>query len=172
VIATTKSAVRDRIDGAISQHYREIVALGYRMVGAIHADDIAQETFLKAARAMWQLDNDANVRAWLYKIALNCCRDHLRRNCVHNSLTESSSSSPNGTEESAMQREFLGRINRFLLALPRRQREAFTLRRMHGLDYVEIAEAMESSEDAARANVYQAFKKLRGEFAEEIGDLR
>jgi DNA-directed RNA polymerase specialized sigma24 family protein len=55
-----------------------------------------------------------------------------------------------------------------MATLPRKQREAFVLRRLQGLEYEEIAAVMDSSEDAARANVYQAFKKLKARFAGRV----
>lgn len=154
---------------AIDRHYGEVLALAYRTVGSAHAEDIAQEAFIKVARNLWRLDENANLRAWVYKVALNCCRDHLRKNCQHLELLDTQPDTrQTGPEAEALRREFLGDVNRFLVALPRRQREAFILRRLQGLNYEEIAHVMDCNAETARANVYQAFKKLRGRFSAEM----
>ncbi|MEX2237377.1 MAG: RNA polymerase sigma factor [Dehalococcoidia bacterium] len=161
-------STRGRIDEAIDRHYGEILALARRTVGPTHADDIAQEAFIRAARSLWRLDSGANVRAWIYKIALNCCRDHFRRNKRETELSDGLASRTNGPEVTAEQQELLREVRVFLLELPRRQREAFLLRRLQGLEYTEIAAVMDCSQDTARANVYQAFKKLRAHFSGHV----
>lgn len=164
-IAAQDLTVRARIDGAIDLHYGEILALARRTVGGNDAEDVAQETFIKAAQGMWRLDGDANVRAWIYKIALNCCRDYFRRKRHQAALHDGLATKEAGPDRQAEQQELLRQVDGFMATLPPRQREAFVLRRLQGLEYDEIAEAMDSSEDAARANVYQAFKKLKRRFA-------
>jgi RNA polymerase sigma-70 factor (ECF subfamily) len=56
-------------------------------------------------------------------------------------------------------------IRRSIASLPAKQQMAVVLRHVQGLDYAEIAEALECSEDSARANVYQAIRRLRRELA-------
>lgn len=159
---------RARIDEAIDLYYGEILALTRRTVGYGDAEDIAQEAFIKVAQGMWRLDDNANVRAWVYKIALNCCRDFFRRRRQQTPLHDGLASGIVGPEQEAQQQELLQLVDGFMATLPRKQREAFVLRRLQGLEYDEIAAVMDSSEDAARANVYQAFKKLKGQFAGRV----
>jgi RNA polymerase sigma-70 factor (ECF subfamily) len=159
---------RERINTAIDQHYGEILALARRTVGPGDAEDVTQDAFIKVAQGMWRLDDDANVRAWIYKIALNCCRDFFRRRRLQSALHDGLASGNVGPEQEAQQQELLQLVDGFMATLPRKQREAFVLRRLQGLEYEEIAAVMDSSEDAARANVYQAFKKLKARFAGRV----
>jgi DNA-directed RNA polymerase specialized sigma24 family protein len=57
--------------------------------------------------------------------------------------------------------EASGRIDAIVAALPMKQRLAFTMRKMHDLDYEAIGKSLECSEDSARAHVFQALKKIR-----------
>jgi RNA polymerase sigma-70 factor, ECF subfamily len=163
--AVQEPTTRSRIDQTIDRHYGEILALARRTVGYGDAEDIAQEAFIRVAQGMWRLDGSANVRAWVYKIALNCCRDHFRRRRQQSALHDGVPSGALGPDRQAQQKELLDQVDRFLSTLPGKQREAFMLRRLQGLEYEEIAVVMDCSEDAARANVYQAFKKLKARFA-------
>ena len=161
-----------RVDDAIDRHYREIVTLAIRTVGPASAEDVAQETFIKVARNIWRLDDSANVRAWVYKIAVNTCRDHLRKRRGELELLDGHRSLERPVDQQVEQKELLKDVNDFLLELPQRQREAFVLKRLQGLDYIEIAETMNCSQDAARANVYQAFKKLRLHFSGRLEEYK
>ena len=163
-----EATTRSRINEAIDRHYGEILALARRTVGHSDAEDIAQEAFIKVAQGIWRLDDGANVRAWVYKIALNCCRDFFRRQRQQSELHDGLASGAVGPDQEAQQAELLQLIDGFMATLPRKQREAFVLRRLQGLEYEEIAVAMDCSEDAARANVYQAFKKLKTRFAGRV----
>jgi RNA polymerase sigma-70 factor (ECF subfamily) len=64
------------------------------------------------------------------------------------------------------ERTQLAAVKRAVMTLPQRQQAALMMRKYQELDYSEIAAALDCSEDAARANVYQALKKLREQFAE------
>ncbi|HLD94885.1 MAG TPA: sigma-70 family RNA polymerase sigma factor, partial [Anaerolineales bacterium] len=65
-----------------------------------------------------------------------------------------------------LERTQLAAVKQAVMALPDRQRAALMMRKYQELEYAEIAEALDCSEDSARANVYQALKKLREQFAE------
>ncbi len=64
----------------VTQHHREIYLYIWRLTrGADEAQDLFQETFLRAYRAYARLSADADTRAWLFKIATNLCRNYFRR---------------------------------------------------------------------------------------------
>lgn len=74
---TTRSSeaeARDRFESETRRYRRELLAHCYRMVGSAHdAEDLVQETYLRAFRAYASFEGNASVRSWLYKIATNVC---------------------------------------------------------------------------------------------------
>jgi len=148
----------------VERHRAEILTYLARMLGNEHdAQDACQETFLRAHRALGRLAADSNVRAWLYRIATNCARNAVRgrtrRTARLADVDLDALPAAGGT--SAEEREHLRLVARAVRTLPTRQRAALLLRRFHGLGYAEIAASLGSNEAAARANVYQAVRKLR-----------
>ncbi len=130
------------------------------------ADDLIQETFLRAYRAHRTLPPDANARAWLFTIAANVVKNHVRSECrrqrAQSSLGDlTRDRDPFGPEPEALANEARAAIEAAVAALPVKQRLAFTLRKVHDLDYDAIAMSLDCSADSARANVFQALKKLR-----------
>jgi len=130
------------------------------------AQDLTQETFLRAFNAFDHLRPGSNHRAWLYKIATNCARSAWRKagrvptapEAAIERFPEHSASAP---EQHVVDRGRDMILRQALAELPVKQQAAVTLRHLQGLDYPAIAAALECSEDSARANVYQGIKKLR-----------
>ncbi|HEX3175903.1 MAG TPA: RNA polymerase sigma factor [Methylomirabilota bacterium] len=154
-------------DEVVAAHHPEIYRYLRRLTWrASGADDLVQETFLRAYRAWPTLSADANVRAWLFAIATNLARNHFRsearRRRAYVAAGEGSAGSePAGPEEEHVLRETRELLDRVVAALPLKQRLAFTLRKVHDLEYDAIAESLECSPDSARAHVFQALKKIR-----------
>jgi RNA polymerase sigma-70 factor (ECF subfamily) len=138
------------------------------------AEDCLQETFLRAFRAYPRLraGAHANPAAWLYRIATNTARTHQRRRARADSRTAAldpalaAAGDGSSPARLAEQRLALAALARAVDALPHQQRAALILRKYQALSYGEIAETLECSEAAARANVYQAVKRLRRELGE------
>jgi RNA polymerase sigma-70 factor (ECF subfamily) len=149
----------------LDRHQREIMAYIVRSLGDHElAQDVFQETFLRAFRAYGRLPVEANRRAWLYRIASNACHDaHRQRARSPLPLDESvaASDSPDSND-----RELAGAVAAFVRSLPARQRQSLVLRKFQGMDYDEIAAVLGCSPEAARANVYQGLRKVRAHFAE------
>ena len=151
------------LDGHRTVVYRFLVAA----VGPNDADDCFQETFIAALRAYPKLENGDNLRAWVLAIAtrkvIDAARARNRRPEPTADITEMlEASMPVRPEErdpasSEIEEPLWGEI----LALPPRQRVALVHRILLDRPYAELAAAMGCSLDAARANVYQALKKLR-----------
>ena len=147
-------------------HHPEIRRYLRRMTGSGVAEDLSQETFLRAYRAYGALPEDANVRAWLFAIATNLFRNHVRSEkrrstfqaVVLATRNEAGESGPDG--ESAY-RETRTLIEEVVARLPIKQRTAFVLRKIHELDYETIARTLDCSADSARAHVFQALRKIR-----------
>lgn len=150
---------------ALAVRYQgEIARFIRRSVPAADADDLCQETFLRAHRAYAALIErpEAQPRPWLYRIAANVCIDHLRRKSrrIVAPLVDGPRGGP-GPDDIAIAREELARVRAAIEGLPARQRQALVLRRVYGLSYAATARMMGGSEEAARANVYQAIKRLK-----------
>ncbi|MGH7796839.1 MAG: RNA polymerase sigma factor [Candidatus Binatia bacterium] len=154
----------------VQQHERGIMRYLLRVSGNRQdAADLFQETWLRAYRAYPRLKPESDVRPWLYAIAVNLSRNRARDGArrarvlvaddqenpaadrigkVHRSLDE------NDGYAAVHMRELMA-------ALPAKQREALHLRYFAGLDYAEIAAAVDCSQQSARANVSQAIRKLK-----------
>ncbi|MCI0546090.1 MAG: RNA polymerase sigma factor [Candidatus Rokubacteria bacterium] len=154
-------------EAIVEAHHAEIHRYLRRVVSrAVEADDLSQETFLRAFRAHRSLPADANVRAWLFTIATNLCRNHFRSEKRRRLAMQAASEEPRGPdggwpEGEAMFNEARGRVEKILGGLPFKQRLAFTMRKLHDLDYDAIAASLDCSAESARAHVFQALRKIR-----------
>ncbi len=135
------------------------------------AEDCLQETFLRAFRGYSRLASDSNYRAWLYKIATNVARTHFsrrKRATMHKAKIDPSRLQGGISPlEELDRREMLRAVLEAVEGLPYKQRAAFMMRKYQGLSYRTIATVLGGTEAAARANVYQALKKLRTQFMTE-----
>jgi RNA polymerase sigma factor (sigma-70 family) len=151
-------------DEAMHRHEREIMRFVLRATGnRDDALDLFQETWLRAYRAYKQLDSAEGLRPWLFRIASNLClnrkRDRSRyaRVIADTDLREEHAGSTPALQESALH------LKSMLKRLPSKQQQALVMRKLGGLEYSEIAAALGCSEEAARAGVYLAMKKLKAE---------
>jgi RNA polymerase sigma-70 factor, ECF subfamily len=160
-------------DELLDRHQSEI----YRFVTQLtrnraDADDLYQETLMKAYRAFGRLDGAANHRAWLYKIATNTFLSDRRKKSREDPLMDGAEDFlPAATVDSVSQldaRDLLAEVENFIERLPTKQRIALVLRKYHELGYDEIAANLNSSEAAARANVHEALRKLRECFGDRL----
>jgi RNA polymerase sigma-70 factor (ECF subfamily) len=173
----TEPAVR--FETLIERHHDEIHAYLWRLLrnaggaGAdAEAEDLAQDVFLRAYRAFGRLRAGSNHRAWLYKIATNCAYTALkqgrRRASQHVPLDDDAhAAAAPSLDQRLAESEALEQVDRAVAALPPKQRMAVVLRYVQELDYETVAQALDCSVDSARANVYQALRRLRQELAEE-----
>lgn len=100
------------------------------------AEDVVQEAFLRALKAIGQCHGDA--RAWLFAIVRNCHHDWVRANVRHHAVLDSADMP--ASEEDLRQREDVGQLRRMIENLPEPFREALVLRELEELSYREIAE--------------------------------
>jgi RNA polymerase sigma-70 factor (ECF subfamily) len=144
----------------LERHERELFAYALRISGQrADAEDLYQDTFLAAFRA-WPPPRRGNERAWLYKIATNRAIDRERRTKrVVASVDDLALAAPERDDVTLA--DLAGAIE----TLPTGQRAAFVLRKVQGLPYVEIAIALECTEEAARARVSEALKKVKAAVA-------
>jgi RNA polymerase sigma-70 factor (ECF subfamily) len=157
----------EAFEAVVSAHHGEIYRYLQRVIGrAGDADDLSQETFLRAFRAYRALPGDANVRAWLFSIATNLARNHFRSETrrrraydeVRVSVRQVADPAP---EAMLVSRETGALVEGIIRRLPLKQRLAFTQRKIHGLDYEAIGRSLGCSPETARAHVFQALRKIR-----------
>jgi RNA polymerase sigma factor (sigma-70 family) len=158
---------REPFEAVMTAHHAEIYRYLRRVTfRSSDAEDLSQETFLRAFRAYRALPPDANVRAWLFAIATNLFRNSLRaakrRRAAHDTVKGTGRDDDgDGPESVALFNEVRVTVETVIDGLPPKQRAAFVLRKVHELPYEEIAKSLGCSSDSARAHVFQAFRKIR-----------
>jgi RNA polymerase sigma-70 factor (ECF subfamily) len=161
-------------DDTLSRHGAEIYRYALHLTrNRPDADDLYQETALKAFRAWDRLPCDANHRAWLYRIATNTFLSDKRKTSRLRSLDAdagvdlipAASRDDDGRLDAG---DLLRDVEAFIASLPPKQRAALVQRKYQEMDYSEIAAALGCSEDAARRSVHEALRKLRDRFGDKI----
>ncbi len=153
------------------EHYQtSIYNVALRMVGdSAVAEDITQETFVSAFKALHTF-SAGNFRAWLFRIATNACRDHLRsaqvrRNVSLDGLVESPTfnvaSEGESPEEYVVRRELSGFIQQSLLTLPEDQRMVLVLVDIQAFSYDEAAQALKTPVGTVKSRLSRAREAMR-----------
>lgn len=160
-------------DDLLARHQAEIYRYALQLTrNSADADDLYQETMMKAYRAFGRLDASSNYRAWLYKIASNSFlsgrRKANRESPLDGAFELALTAAPVDHAAKLDAADLLREVERFVAALPDKQRLALILRKYHELGYDEIAANLKCSEAAARANVHEALRKLRTCFGERL----
>lgn len=165
-------------DNIVDRYEKPIFNLIYRMLGdAEEAADVTQETFVAAYRSYNDFRGGSSIYTWLYRIALNRCKNRFkekdrRRDYESFSLDdrinkESSSamadfvSSGENPHNELQRKELKEQIEQAISRLPYDYRIVVVLRDMHGLSYQEIAEAVDLSVDVVRTRLSRARGMLR-----------
>jgi RNA polymerase sigma-70 factor (ECF subfamily) len=163
----------ERYHDEIYRYLWQLLASSRTADDAIEAQDLTQEVFLRAYQALGRVRPGSNYRAWLYKIATNCAYTLLKRSQRHitDALPEEDDFlvDPAGlppAQQVALQ-ETQATLQAAITLLPVKQQAAVIMRYLHELSYEDIAEALNCSLDSARANVYQATRRLRRELEQQ-----
>ena len=158
-------------------HGQRIFALAYSYLkNAQDAEDILQETFIKAFQALssFRQDRNSSFSGWLSRIGINCCLDLLRQKKAQlrreNSLKNMSlinhnlKNSGQNLELKEQAKVLASKIEHFLDYLPPKQRMVFILRHYQGYSIREIAEDMGVSEGTVKKMLFRAFAIIRRYF--------
>ena len=155
-------------EAVVASHHAEIYRYLRRATARpSEAEDLSQETFLRAYRAWRSLPPGANVRAWLFAIATNLARNHFRaesrRRRAHAAARDERprTEAEGSPEEETLFNEALTVVEGVVERLPPKQRLAFVLRKIHDLEYDAIGRSLDCSAESARAHVFQALRKIR-----------
>lgn len=178
LVARSKTGDTESFNQLVKRWERPIFALAYRTLGREEdARDVTQETFLRAFRALAGFKGDAKFSSWLYRIALNLCRDWMRkdRRAPVVAIPEGveveqldADRRPSETVEDLAARAELSRVvAKAMEKLPAEQRQAIILKEYHGLTFQEIADLMKCPLSTVKTRVYQGLSTLRTQLGEE-----
>ena len=154
----------------VERHGRMVFHLAYRITREHgSAEDIVQETFMRAHRALHRFDGRARFATWLHRIATNAALDALRQRQTHPEVPyETPSGEPHPVPSAEPDPERVARSGDVRLALQRAletltplERLAFVLRHFEGRSTAEIAERLGTPSSASRQAVFRAVSKLR-----------
>ena len=154
------------------EYHGDICAYLCRLVGEPHlAEDLAHDTFVKAYRALDRLPEDANYRAWLYRIATNTALDHLRRRRLI-SWVPLFDNDRHPATHTCFREESLEAIavQRTLARLAPRYRIPLVLFACQGLSTHEIAAILKISQGAVKTRLFRARERFRRLYAPEEVD--
>jgi RNA polymerase sigma-70 factor (ECF subfamily) len=176
LVARTIGGDADSFNELIHRWERPIYALAYRQIGREEdARDVCQETFLRAYRALNGFRGQAKFSSWLYRIALNLCRDWMRRErrtpVVQppedmDLMDLAAAREPSESIEDRVGRQDLTRaVERAMTLLPEEQRTAIVLKEYQGRTFQEIADLLGCPLSTVKTRLYQGLTVLRRELA-------
>jgi RNA polymerase sigma-70 factor (ECF subfamily) len=172
LVARSREGDLDSFNQLVMRWERPIYALAYRVIGREEdARDVAQETFLRAFRALGGFKGQAKFSSWLYRITLNLCRDWIRRQRRTpvaqapegvDLLDLASETTPSETiEELVSRREMSRAVAKAMASQPDEQRTAIILKEYHGLTFQEIADLLGCPLSTVKTRLYQGLTVLR-----------
>ena len=172
LVAKSVGGDADSFNELVLRWERPIYALAYRTIGREEdARDVCQETFLRAFRALPGFRGQAKFSSWLYRIALNLCRDWVRRerrtpvvqapedvDLVDLAAAQEPSES---IEDLVARRELSAIVGQAMKALSEEQRTAIILKEYHGMTFQEIADLQGCPLSTVKTRLYQGLSVLR-----------
>ncbi len=169
ILEEVKGGNIDAFSELVLRHKKVILRMALRMTRDLElAEDIVQDSFLKAFRKIHLFENRSSFKSWLFQIAINTAKNKirsLRMNHV-NIDNVSISIAPKG-ETDLHESDLRGALRLEIDRLPPKQKMALELRVFEELSFKEISEIMECPYDTAKANYRHALMKLRSRFASE-----
>lgn len=178
LVALATGGDADSFNQLIQRWERPIYALAYRVIGRQEeARDVCQETFLRAYRSLPGFKGEAKFSSWVYRIALNLCRDWMRkqkRTPVVQApegvdITElAGEGGPVESIEDLVGRKRLSAVvGEAMSRLPEEQRTAIILKEYHGMTFQEIADLQGCPLSTVKTRLYQGLAVLRRELEQD-----
>src|SRR3954465_7319174 len=174
-VALARDGDSDAFRGLVERHSRAVFRLAHRMTGNPQdAEDVVQETFLKAYRQLGRFESRANFGTWLHRIAVNCSIDLIRgrkhQETGHDAADrETLDGGRRGDDERVdptperlmLSTEVQQRVGRAMEDLTAMERAAFVLRHFEGQSIEEISRALGLKTNAAKHSIFRAVRKMR-----------
>lgn len=171
VLARARQGDSEAFRALVEQHSRSVFRLAFRMTGNEQdAEDVVQESFLRAYRQLGRFESRANFGTWLYRIVANCSVDLMRARQARRDMSRSEpleesaelpAAAEPGPDRLAQSAEIQGRVRDAMALLSPLERAAFALRHFEGRSIDEIGSALGLGTSAAKHSVFRAVKKLR-----------
>ena len=173
ILARARQGDSDAFRALVETHSRNVFRLAFRMTGNEQdAEDVVQESFLRAYRQLGTFESRANFGTWLYRIVSNCSVDLMRSKQARHDQVRADSLDQEGAtalpatdvpgpERMAQSAEIDRRVQDALQELSPLERAAFTLRHYEGRSIDEIGATLGLGTSAAKHSVFRAVKKLR-----------
>ncbi len=170
-IAASKRGEREAFDLLVARYQRPIYRLCYRYVNNHEdANDLAQESFLKAWRGISRFRGDSAFSTWLYRIAVNTCLNFRAARRPEPRELDEGLVDPRPIALSQVEREdAAGRVRAAVSRLPEKQRATLILKLFHELTHEEVAAILGSSVGTVKANLFHALANLRRAVERETG---
>lgn len=125
------------------------------------ADDLVQDTLIKAWRKAGQLRDQQSRDAWLFSIMANCYRDHFRRHRDMEDIDDFELPFESSPESEHIQHETVHKVRSAIARLPEGQRQVITLVDLEGLSYVEVAHVLQIPSGTVMSRLSRARSRLR-----------
>jgi RNA polymerase sigma-70 factor (ECF subfamily) len=178
LVARSRGGDVDSFNQLILRWERPIYALAYRVIGREEeARDVCQETFLRAFRALPGFKGQAKFSSWLYRIALNLCRDWMRRERRAPMVQLPEGVEPHDlvadrepvetVEDLVARKELSAAVAEVMALLPEEQRTAIILKEYHGMTFQEIAELQGCPLSTVKTRLYQGLSVVRRQLAKD-----
>ncbi len=163
LVQDVKSGDRKAFSELVVRHQRSLLRLTLRFTREqALAEDIVQESFLKAFQKIELFEARASFKSWLYQIAMNTAKNKFReRNLDLMNIEDTQLGVEPGAEQGLVRANIHAALRNEIDRLPEKQRMALTLRIFEDLSFKEIAEIMACPYDTAKANYRHALLKLR-----------
>ena len=168
LVTRAQQGDRSAFDVLVLRYQHKIIQLVERMVGDADALDVAQESFIKAYRALNGFRGQSAFYTWLYRIAINTSKNFLvarKRRPASQDIDVADAelfghtgqmSDTDTPEALVLSNEIRDKVTGVIERLPADLRQAITLRELEGLSYEEIAEAMECPIGTVRSRIFRA----------------
>jgi RNA polymerase sigma-70 factor (ECF subfamily) len=170
LVEACRAGETSAFDILVARWEDKIRGVAYRVLGSEdEARDVAQEAFLKAYRGLVAFKQEARFSSWLYQIALNLCRDRLRRRKTRATVSLEEAEATGtvivetrpGAHERLQQLDLAHTVRRAIEALPDEQREVVVLKEYQGLTFLEIAQTLEVPVSTVKTRLYRGLGQLR-----------
>lgn len=159
---------REAFDRLVERYQRDVYRLCYRYVNNHHdANDLAQDVFLRAYKAIGTFRGDSSFSTWLYRIAVNACLNfRAARRPEAEELSEALPDTSAPVVDRMEREEQSRRVRDAVRRLPEKQRATLILKIYHDLTHEEVAGILGSSIGTVKANLFHALGNLKKLLAE------